>query len=56
MPGFIRSVFLILHLTVDRLLEEFHAYWMGLVKDGIIKDIFAFERVFGEFKRSKGLL
>ena len=40
----------------DRLLEEFHVYWMGLVKLGIVKNVFAFEKVFGEFKDIKGML
>jgi hypothetical protein len=40
----------------DRLLEEFHIYWMGLVKMGVVKDVFAFEKVFGEFKDVKGML
>jgi hypothetical protein len=37
-------------------LEEFHGYWMGLVKRGIVKDVFDFERVYGEFKTAKGML
>ena len=41
---------------VDTLLEEFHYYWMGLVKRGIVKDVFAFEKVYGEFTRAKGML
>lgn len=40
----------------DQLLEEFHGYWIGLVKMGVVKDVFAFERVFGEFKNMKGML
>jgi hypothetical protein len=40
----------------DRLLEEFHVYWMGLVKTGVVKNVFAFEKVFGEFKDIKGML
>ena len=43
-------------LTIDQLLEEFHGYWIGLVKIGVVKDVFAFERVFGEFKNMKGML
>jgi hypothetical protein len=44
------------HLTVDQLIEEFHEFWIDLVKDGMVKSVFDFERVFGEFKRSKGML
>jgi hypothetical protein len=40
----------------DQLLEEFHGYWIRLVKMGVVKDVFAFERVFGEFKNMKGML
>jgi hypothetical protein len=43
-------------LTIDQLLEEFHGYWIGLVKAGIVQDVFAFEKVFSDFKRVKGLL
>src|ERR1700737_5438938 len=35
-------------LTVDRLFEEFHGYWIELVKRGIVKDVFAFEKVYRE--------
>jgi len=41
---------------VDRLIEEFHVHWMELVKTGIVKNVFDFERVYGEFKRSKGMM
>ena len=40
----------------DRSVEEFHAYWRDLVHKGVIKNVFDFERVFGEFKKQKGLL
>jgi hypothetical protein len=43
-------------LTIDQLLEEFHGYWMGLVKAGIVRDVFAFEKVYSDFKRAKGLM
>jgi hypothetical protein len=41
---------------IDQLLEEFHGYWMGLVRTGIVQDVFAFEKVYSEFKRAKDLL
>jgi hypothetical protein len=41
---------------IDQLLEEFHGHWMGLVRTGIVQDVFAFEKVFSEFKRAKDLL
>jgi hypothetical protein len=44
------------YLTVDRLIEEFHAHWMELVKTGIVKNVFDFERVYGEFKKLRGML
>lgn len=43
-------------ITTDCLFEEFHAYWVGLVKRGIVKDVFDFERVYKEFKRAKEML
>ena len=45
-----------LYLIADRLVEEFHLHWMGLVKIGIVKSVFDFERVYRDFKRSKGML
>jgi hypothetical protein len=29
---------------------------MGLVRTGIVQDVFAFEKVFSDFKRAKDLL
>jgi len=49
-PGFLFG------LMEDQLVEEFHNYWIGLVKEGIVKNIFDFERVFREFKREQGML
>jgi hypothetical protein len=43
-------------LMEDQLVEEFHDYWIGLVKKGVVKNIFDFERVFSEFKREQGML
>ena len=43
-------------LMLDQLVEAFHGYWIGLVKDGIVKNVFDFERVFSEFKRDQGML
>jgi hypothetical protein len=58
LPRFIWYVFLSYNSTnhKDRSVEEFHAYWRDLVREGAIKNVFDFERVFGEFKRQKGLL
>ena len=43
-------------LMKDQLVEEFHEYWIDLVKEGSVKNIFDFERVFSEFKRDQGML
>jgi len=52
----IESVARICQDLYDCLFEEFHAYWIGLVKRGIVKDVFDFERVYKQFKRAKEML
>jgi hypothetical protein len=53
MYGMLQEYF---YTEIDQLLEEFHGHWMGLVRTGIVQDVFAFEKVFSEFKRAKDLL
>jgi len=43
-------------LMIDQLVEEFHIYWVDLVRQGDVKSVLDFERVYNEFKRSKGML
>lgn len=43
-------------LMIDQLVEEFHIYWIDLVGRGDVKNVFDFERVYNEFKRSRGML